>query len=202
MKIPYPNEGEKQADFVNRCMKDSAMIAEYYQNEHRFSVCNNCWEKSNLEKNSTAFEIDVTKNNHKPKLAKADADEDYSPASIKEAILTNMLQMQQQYRIYHWQTKSYAEHKAFNKIYNSLDEHLDDFIEAFMGKYGRMVESPMVEIELFNYKDAENCVNVTDTYIAFLTALTSILPEDTDLLNIRDTIKGELNQLKYLLTLK
>ena len=56
-------------------------------------------------------------------------------------------------------------------------------------------------IELDNL--ADDYGYVVDSYVEYLTGLTNELdPEnDTDLLNIRDTMLGELNRLKYLLTL-
>ena len=112
--------------------------------------------------------------------------------------------MQQQLRVFHWQTRSYAEHKAFGKAYKALDDTIDTFVEIFMGKYGRPVAKVTFSVDLDNIKDV-NVLEVIDSYVEFLTSnLTSELdPEkDTDLFNIRDEMLGDLNQLKYLLTLK
>jgi hypothetical protein len=38
--------------------------------------------------------------------------------------------------ILHLTTKSYAEHKALQGYYTKVDDLVDDFIEAFQGKYG------------------------------------------------------------------
>jgi hypothetical protein len=203
--MPTPNKDEKQKDFISRCMDDKSLQEQYNQAYDRFSVCNSCWEKANLKENSTAFEIDMSSPRATIKLAKADEEtqEGEAPITPQEALLTNMLQMQSQYRIFHWQTKSYSEHKAFGKIYEILDENIDSFIETFMGKYGRIVTSPELEIEMQNYKDIASCVAVTDVYISFLTNINAFLkPEDTDLFNIRDTILSDINRLKYLLTLQ
>jgi len=203
MPIPTPNKDEQQKDFISRCMGDKVMLKEFEGNDQRFAVCINKWEKAHLKENSTAkFELDMSEN--LPKVSKADEETQESEGvpTPQEALLTSMLQMQQQYRIFHWQTKSYSEHKAFGKIYEALDENIDSFIETFMGKYGRIVTSPELEIEMQNYKDNASCVAITDIYISFLTGVNSFLkPEDTDLLNIRDTILADLNRLKYLLTL-
>lgn len=201
--MPAPLKDEKQKDFINRCMADKSLTEKYSQNEQRFTVCNNRWEKTHLKESSSAFEIDMSGGLPKVKLAKADLENDDTPATAAELMLTNMLQMQQQYRIFHWQTKSYSEHKAFGAIYEALDGKIDLFIETFMGKYGRAVTSPELEIEMLNYQNGLACVAATDSYIGFLTyVLPSLLQlEDTNLLNIRDEILTELNQLKYLLTL-
>jgi hypothetical protein len=119
-----------------------------------------------------------------------------------ELIQTTMLQMQKQYQIFHWQTTSFSQHKSFGKIYESLDENIDTFIETYMGKYGRVISASKFNLEMSNYSDL-NFSTATDSYIEFLINLTNMLDaaRDTDLLNIRDEILGNLNRLKYLLTL-
>ena len=119
-----------------------------------------------------------------------------------EKIQTAMLQMQKQYQIFHWQTTSFSQHKSFGKIYESLDENIDTFIETYMGKYGRVIAASKFNLEMSNYSDL-NFSTATDSYIEFLIGLNDMLDEtrDSDLLNIRDEILGSLNQLKYLLSL-
>jgi hypothetical protein len=119
-----------------------------------------------------------------------------------EKIQTAMLQMQKQYQIFHWQTTSFSQHKSFGKIYESLDENIDTFIETYMGKYGRVISASKFNLEMSNYSDL-NFISATDSYIEFLINLTNMLDssKDTDLLNTRDEILGSLNRLKYLLTL-
>ena len=48
------------------------------------------------------------------------------------------IQLQQQFRILHWQTNQYARHQAYGGIYDTLDDLIDAFVEAYMGKYGRI----------------------------------------------------------------
>ena len=119
-----------------------------------------------------------------------------------EMIQTMMLQMQKQYQIFHWQTTSFSQHKSFGKIYESLDESIDTFVETYMGKYGRVISASKFNLEMLNYSDL-NFSTATDSYIEFLINLTNKLDSsrDTDLLNTRDEILGSLNRLKYLLTL-
>lgn len=119
-------------------------------------------------------------------------------------ILSSMLQFQNQVKIFHWQTYGYAEHQTFGSLYDSLSGHIDEFVETFMGKYGRIVAQNTFDLSLQNYK-AVSPIQVMDAFISFLS---SDLPSqlnaqaDTDLLNIRDEILGSVNKTKYLLTLK
>jgi len=119
-----------------------------------------------------------------------------------EVIQTTLMQMQNQYKILHWQTMSFSQHKSFDEIVSSLSGHIDEFIETYMGKYGRVIAAGSFNITLANYKDAD-FITLTDSYINFMIGLSSMLDvsKDSDLLNIRDEILGSLNQLKYLLTL-
>ena len=55
---------------------------------------------------------------------------------MKEELVIKFVGMQQQFRMLHWQTKSYAKHNAYGGIYESLDGLIDEFIETYMGKYG------------------------------------------------------------------
>ena len=116
-------------------------------------------------------------------------------------LISPFLKIQNQLRIFHWQTSSYAQHKAFGKAYENLDGLIDEFVEVFMGKYGRSKASLKYNIELENFN--ESYLDVIDVYISYLIQITDEIDseKDTDLLNIRDAMLGELNRLKYLLTL-
>lgn len=119
-------------------------------------------------------------------------------------VLTPLVQFQQQLRIFHWQAETYAQHKAFGKTYKNLDNLIDSFMETLMGKHGRLeAQDKNYQIKLVNLKDT-NVEVVLNEFITFLNTLNDNLEEieDSDLFNIRDEIKGEVNTLKYLLTLK
>jgi hypothetical protein len=117
-------------------------------------------------------------------------------------IVTNLLTLHNQLKINHWQTESYAQHQAFGDTYGDLTDKIDEFVETFMGKYGRIESREGFKIELSNYNN-NGVVDFIDQYINYLVNdLPKDLEEtDTDLLNIRDEMLGSLNKLKYLLTL-
>jgi hypothetical protein len=119
-----------------------------------------------------------------------------------EALITGLLTMVNQYKILHWQTTSFSQHKAFDGIFGDLNDLVDDFVEVYMGKYGRVFAAGSFGVTMENYAKV-NCIALTDSYIKFLTEKlpTAVSPKDTDMLNIRDEMLGKLNQLKYLLTL-
>lgn len=117
--------------------------------------------------------------------------------------LSTLLELQNQLRIYHWQTDSYASHQALGSAYEDLDEKIDSFVEEFMGKYGKIRSDKGFNLTLKNI-DENDINNVINTAIEFLSKqLPTLLQEDdTNLLNIRDEMLGILEKLKYLLTLK
>lgn len=120
-----------------------------------------------------------------------------------DPLLVNMmLGIEQQLRILHWQTESYAQHKAFGKTYSALGDLIDSFMEGVMGKYGRFqLQSNSIQIINMQELDLPDFIEGSSD---FLNALSEQLdPEkDTDLLNIRDEMLGQISKLKYLLTLK
>lgn len=104
-----------------------------------------------------------------------------------------------QIHIYHWLTTSYAKHQALGGLYDGIHDLSDDFIEVYMGKYGRNVGNGAASI--INY-DASNLDETIKAFEAFLIGLTAELqPTDTDLLNIRDSMLDLVHKTQYLLTL-
>jgi hypothetical protein len=119
-----------------------------------------------------------------------------------EDLVNGLLQIQQQIRILHWQTKSYARHKAYGKTYDQLGDLIDEFMEVHMGKYGRFeLQDKRVALENLEQMTVSDFI---DQSIEFLIGITEKVDSkrDTDLLNIRDEMLAKMNRLKYLLTLK
>lgn len=117
-------------------------------------------------------------------------------------LINKLLTFYNQVKILHWQTTSFAEHKALDGLYGDLSDGIDSFVETYMGKYGRVQAEGTFNIVLENYK-ALSPESLLDDMEDFLTnELPKMLEEeDTDLLNIRDEILGDVNKTKYLLTL-
>jgi DNA-binding ferritin-like protein len=115
--------------------------------------------------------------------------------------ITNFLTLQNQMRVFHWQTQktsgSFAQHEAFGKAYDELDPLIDDFIEIYQGKKGKLMANGTFNLSLHNLDD-----NPEEFIDEFVDYLVNIVPQrldeaDTDLLNIRDEMLAILNQTKY-----
>ena len=117
-------------------------------------------------------------------------------------MITELLTLQNQLKIWHWQTESYAQHQALGGAYDDLGELIDEFIEVFQGRYARIKAKDSFKIDLKNYDG--NMVDFINKNIQYLVGMEKGLEEgyNDELLNIRDEMVAVLNKLKYLLTLK
>ena len=112
--------------------------------------------------------------------------------------------MRNQIKLYHWQTKLYSRHKATDNVIEALDKSVDKHVEVYMGKYGRMKMNTSTATTTVKNLSETSIFNFINRSIQYLNnELVAKLKEtDTDLLNIRDEMLAELNQLLYLFSLK
>ena len=112
--------------------------------------------------------------------------------------------MREQIKVFHWQTYIFARHKATDDVIEALDKSIDKYVEIYMGKYGRpKVTSSTNTVKIQNMAD-KTAGKFIMSCIAYLQGplVKRLKSTDTDLVNIRDEMLGELNQLVYLYTLK
>jgi hypothetical protein len=120
-------------------------------------------------------------------------------------IILKSLQLQAQMRILHWQTTSFAEHNAFGGFYDAADDIIDKLIEAIQGKYGRIMLGGIDSIPVSDYGNLKLNVFIMDMETFFSMEIFScgINKEvDSEIENIIQELRGEIDKLKYLLTLK
>jgi DNA-binding ferritin-like protein len=127
--------------------------------------------------------------------------------SFEKEITLVFFQILLMIKLYHWKTYSYATHKATDELYASFNEHMDRFIEVLLGKSGSRIDLLNVKIlplvDLSNHTQLKQKVEDFKSYLVDLTDNKAIKSmSNTDLLNIRDEILGDLNQFLYLLTFK
>lgn len=119
---------------------------------------------------------------------------------MEKELLSNVLQISGQLKVLHWQTTSYAEHKAFNKIYNSLDDHFDNLIEVYSGKYERPKFGGVQDLSFADYDSIKIDAFITAAEEFFVDAF--MAEQDAELNNIKEEIIADIQRLKYLLSLK
>ena len=110
-------------------------------------------------------------------------------------------------KLYHWKTNSYAQHKATDELYANLNLNIDKFVEIMLGKTGGRVNlTGQKYIPLLDYTDLSNFKSEVEKYKQFLIEMNKDaglnISDNSDLLNVRDEILGNLNQFTYLLTFK
>jgi len=121
----------------------------------------------------------------------------------KEELVNLLLKLLIIVKIYHWKTKSYAEHKATDELYSSLNEHIDKFVEVLLGKNGIRLDMKGKNIDIEDPSTKKEIKKIIYEYRILLeNKLEKYIPLEgnTDLYNIRDEILGDLNQFLYLLT--
>lgn len=107
-------------------------------------------------------------------------------------------------KVYHWKTKSYAEHKATDELYENLNKNIDKFVEIMLGKDGSRLNMKNKKIIMTDPSKKKELKEIIFNYRILLeNKINKYISEDgnTDLYNIRDEILGNLNQFLYLLTL-
>ena len=114
------------------------------------------------------------------------------------------LQLRDQIKLFHWQTRVYARHVATDRILEQLEGSIDSYVEIMIGKMGARpkLTGDNATIRLQNLTEA-GMTRVVRAAIAYMQGpLTRTLREgDMDLANIRDEIVGQLGQLMYLMSL-
>jgi len=114
------------------------------------------------------------------------------------------LQLRDQVKLYHWQTKVYARHIATDTILEKVEKSIDSFVEVYIGKYGRpRITGTNATIHLQNLTEAgaSRLIKAAIKYLQGPLSRSLKANADTDLINIRDEMITDLNQLLYLFTL-
>ena len=122
-------------------------------------------------------------------------------------ITKKFMEMLMMIKMYHWNTSSYATHQATDGLYTKINEHMDQFMEIFMGKTGKNIEMKSVDsIKVMNLSNKNKLKAEVEKSKLFLVNLNNNpfmkLMTNSDLFNIRDEIMADLNQFLYLLNLK
>lgn len=118
-------------------------------------------------------------------------------------ILQYFFYYQNMIKIFHWQTRKYAQHIASDNLYTGIQTLIDQWVEVYQGKYEIMSFDNKVEIPLKNM-DIEEFVVQLEQFKLFLDdyLVKDLSKNDTDLVNIRDEMLALINKTLYLLTLE
>ena len=130
-----------------------------------------------------------------------------SAPKFQQEITVKFMEMLMMIKLYHWKTYSYATHKATDELYTKLNGNIDTFMEVLFGK--TQIRTNLLncrKISLIDLTSQEQLKREIEKYKNYLVDLSNnslmLKMTNTDLLNIRDEILGDLNQFLYLLTFK
>jgi hypothetical protein len=128
--------------------------------------------------------------------------------NVKEEkdIVIHFLEMLNTIKLFHWKTTSYSVHKATDDLHSKLSGSVDTFVETMLGKHGGRINMALGQtLIVHDYGSTATSAfkQEMDKYKLLLQGLTGALDasKDSDLLNIRDEMLGNINQFLYLLTL-
>ena len=130
-----------------------------------------------------------------------------SAPKFQQEITVKFMEILMMIKLYHWKTYSYATHKATDELYTKLNGNIDTFMEVLFGK--TQIRTNLLncrKISLIDLSSQEQLKREIEKYKSYLVDLSNnslmLKMTNTDLLNIRDEILGDLNQFLYLLTFK
>ena len=122
----------------------------------------------------------------------------------KAHIARVFLEMLNNIKLYHWKTKSYAQHKATDELYDKLNGNIDEFVEVLLGKDESRIKLLKKRVDLMDATNAQDFKTKIYKYRDYLIEMNEIFDakKDTDILSIRDEMLSNINQFLYLLTFK
>jgi DNA-binding ferritin-like protein len=135
-------------------------------------------------------------------MAKSFFPEDMMKSSSEELTLETiagkLTYFHEQLHLLHWQTQSYATHKALGKLYEYVQDFKDDVVEKLMGYLGK--RPGVFKIEPLSNASSMDVVKDLGMFASDLKAYGEA-NRFHDICNLADALSGEAAKTKYLLTL-
>jgi hypothetical protein len=98
-------------------------------------------------------------------------------------------------KLFHWNTSSFAAHKAADELHSKLSESIDKFVEILLRD--KRLDSFKVNAPMLNLSKP-NLIRYLSKFDSYILSLNL----DNDLENIRDEMSADIHQFFYLLKLK
>ena len=118
-------------------------------------------------------------------------------------IIKFFLSLECNLKLYHWQTDSYARHKATDELVDKVSEYKDRFVEVYFGKYGKQKVNKDCKIDLTNQSNAD-ILKFLDAANKEVDSIRTEMEQkgDNDLVSILDDLSVSINQTIYLYSFK
>jgi len=116
-----------------------------------------------------------------------------------EGVAGKLTYFHEQLHLLHWQTQSYAEHKALGKLYEYIQDFKDGVMEKLMGYMGKRPKAFKIDA----LSDGTSAIMIVSELMSFASSLKSFAESNGyhDISNLADALSGEAAKTKYLLTL-
>ncbi len=139
-------------------------------------------------------------NNHNIKKTVRFASPDAN--QCKNDVVSTFIEMSNIIKMYHWSTRSYAQHKATDELYGRLGENMDKFMEVLLGLDENDERFPRLQTAMQLTEPSDRGFrNKIFWFRTYLSKMDHCFASHSDLMNIRDEILGDLNQYLYLSSL-
>ena len=125
----------------------------------------------------------------------------FKNASSGAKMILFMFWFQTSIKVFHWYTESYSNHKATDKVLEKIMGLTDSFVEKYIGAFGRpAMKSASIPVSNMTKTKYIKTLKVAQEYLRG--PLEKLISKNSELLNIRDEILGEIDQALYFATLK
>ena len=123
---------------------------------------------------------------------------------VVAGVVGRLLGFQNMMKIHHWQTPTFAHHKASDELLNTMSGLTDKFTEALQGVLGRRVNfnNRKYYLPLQNSDDEQAFALVTELRTWLMDSLPRKVNLSAGLVNIRDEMVSALDGALYLFTFK
>jgi len=122
-------------------------------------------------------------------------------ASKGAKIVLYFFELQMNVKMYHWTTTQYSNHKTTNKLLEKLSDLIDSFVEKYMGAFSRPVMKVGSNVPIQNMTKTKYVKLLKQAQDYLRGDLEKVISKNTELLNIRDEMLGEIDQSLYFATL-
>lgn len=114
-------------------------------------------------------------------------------------LIQKLFELQIDAKMYHWQTQSYANHKAVGELYDTIIASTDEMIEVAMGRSGRPKVGPKASVRVRNMTK-KDMIDSLQSALKYFDKLNLVNSKEMGAL--RDDLLGAVAKTLYLLTLK
>ncbi len=116
-----------------------------------------------------------------------------------EDIAGKLAYFHEQIHFIHWETRSFAEHKATGALYEFIEGFKDEVVEKLMGYTGKRIKSMKID----QIKAGVDSLDIVDEVLKFAGELQTYAEgaKYWDISNMAQSLSGEAAKTKYLLTL-